>query len=289
MSEQTYLADSTQWGNYSYVTLEQVVIDYMASLDSDDYTYNVDRYKVVYQAKQGLRELCYDVLREIKAIELDLGSTLQVVLPPDYVDYVRLSWSDHKGNLYPLAENRNLSISKVYLQDNNYNILFDGSGNILESSTPKDPVGDTNERLNFYDFCVSDFSPNVNRAEVYGNGSYRIDKDAGVIRFSSDVESRSIVMEYISDGLYFDTNKGETETSIRVPKYAQQALLDRIYYYLIKNRRNVPYNEKVRARKEYYNSNRVAKRRINAANKEELVQAMKGSSVWIKESNDRSY
>ena len=56
----------------------------MMSRDSDDYTSNVPRYKVLYQAKRALRELYFDVARDIKAIELDLSPTLNVVLPPDF-------------------------------------------------------------------------------------------------------------------------------------------------------------------------------------------------------------
>jgi hypothetical protein len=38
----------------------------------------------------------------------------------------------------------------------------------------------------------------------------------------------------------------------------------------------------MRARKEYFNSRRVAKKRINTIRKEDLVQVMKGASKWIK-------
>ena len=92
MSEQAYLDDSTQWGDYSYITMEQIINDFMANRSPDDYTSTVARHRVLYQAMRGIRELYYDVMQEIKAIELDLSSALQVVLPEDYVNYVRISW-----------------------------------------------------------------------------------------------------------------------------------------------------------------------------------------------------
>lgn len=280
MSQLEYYDDGSRWGEYSYVTIEQVVNDYLASREDDDFTFNTPRFKVVQQAKKGLRELYYDVLQEIKAVELDLGSTLQVVLPHDYVQYVRISWVGDNGMIYPMAHNNNLRISEVYLQDNDSNILFDLNGNILK----------TNEILNSgsgdqigYRVCsAGSFSPNTNTSDIYGQGSFKIDKHNGVISFSSDVEDKSILLEYVSDGLYLNTVGGDTEDDIKIHKFAEQALSDRIYYYLIHRRRNVPMNEKIRAKKEYYNSRRIAKRRLNQANRQELIQAMKGSSVWIK-------
>ena len=283
MSEQAYLDDSSQWGDYSYVTMEQVINDYMANRSEDDYTGNTPRHRVVYQAMRGVRELYYDIMQEIKAIELDLSSSLQITLPEDYVNYVRISWVDERGVLYPMTENKTLSISRVYLQDNNFNILFDNDGNILETSETLDPNEDPNgENVNRYEFCFTGFNPNEDLSKKNPNGSYRIDKNDGVIRFSSDVFSKSIVLEYISDGLYFDTNKGETDSEIKVHKFAESALLDFIFYNLIKQNRHVPANEKARAKKEYYNSRRIAKRRLNQSNKFELLQAFKKSEKWIK-------
>lgn len=283
MSEQTYLDTSSQWGEYSYVTMEQVVIDYLANRDSDDYTFNAERHKIIYHAKQGIRKLYFDVLQEVRAIELDLGPNLQVVLPEDYVSYVRLSWKDENNVLYPITKNDSISIAKEYLQDHQYNILFDNNGDILEgNSNPltNDPYNDS--EYNKYTFCTTGFAPNVDMSERNDTGFYRIDKDNGVIKFSSDLYTKTVVLEYISDGLYYDPNKGETEAQIKVHKFAEQALIDYVYYSLIKQRRNVPANEKARARKEYHNSTRLAKRRLGAANRQELIKSFKKSNVWIK-------
>lgn len=276
-TEQEYLEDSSLWGDYKYVTLEQIINDYLASRDQDDYTFNTPRTKVIYQAKRGLRELYYDVLQEVKAIELDLGPNLQVVLPQDYVAHTRISWLDDNNELQILSENTELSISRRYLQDSDAEILFDVDGNILEADGVLN-ADSGNGIVTRYTFCRTGFTPNLNRAKYKPDGSYRIDKDAGVIRFDAPVEGKTLVIEYISDGLYSDT-----EDMIRVHKFAEQALSDYIYLKLIERRRNVPANEKHRARKEYFNSRRIAKRRINQASRNNLIKAMKGSSVWIKD------
>lgn len=289
MSEQTYLETSSQWGDYSYIKLEQLINDYLANRNDDDYTFNAERHQIIYHAKRGIRKLYYDVLQEVRAIELDLGPNLQVVMPEDFVDYVRISWIGEDNRLYPMTKKNTLNISKNYLQDHEYNILFDFGGNILEGQ--RDPLNSdpyTNydsDKQRYFEFCNIGFGPNIDHSITNQNGFYKIDKNNGVIKFSSDVFSRTILLEYISDGLYFDPNKGETEADIKVHKFAEQALLDFVHFQLIKNRRNIPANEKARARKEFFNSERLAKRRIGKANREELIKSFRKSDMWIKGTN----
>ena len=142
-------------------------------------------------------------------------------------------------------------------------------------------AGNTTDNQNTYEFSNQAFKPNKNMANSYGNGSYKIDKNRGVIFFDSTAFGREVVLEYISDGL-FTGCEGAPETDIKVHKFAEGAILDFIYYELIKRRKNVPYNEKMRSRKEFYNSKRRTKRRISTIRASELRQAFKGSSKWIK-------
>lgn len=280
MSDLDYYSDSSQWGNYQYITIEDIINNYLMSSDPDDYTSNVQRFKIVYQARRALREFYYDVLREIRAISLELSPSLQVTLPSDYVGYVRISWVDEFGELHPMAIDNKVDISKEYLQDHKYNVLFDSNGCILTGDTRKADIPDTTGFE--YQLCSSsNFTPNVDGSEIYKNGKYRIDKSSGVIEFSSDVKGKHIVLEYISDG-FFTSCDETSDSELRVHKFAEAAVINFIYYELIKKRRNVPYNEKRRAEKEYWNSRRLTKMRINAIRKDELLQVFKGSSKWIK-------
>lgn len=274
MSHQEYYEDQDSWGSYSYVTLKEVVNNYLMGRDDSDSTALTPRYKVLFQAKRGIRELNFDVSREIKAQELELSPTLTITLPHDYVSYVRISWVDDNGKLHPFAEDNKMSVANVYLQDNDFELLYDESGNILEGSKSLHTDESTSEDS---DICHRSFIPNVNMSENYPNGRFKVDVDEGVIRFGSSAEYKNIVLEYITDGLY-------DSTKIRVNKLAEEALYNFIYYQLIKNKspKSMALNEKMRARKEWYNSRRIAKRRINPIRKENLTQAMKGSSVWIK-------
>ena len=289
MADIDYYADSSQYGQYQYVTLEQVITDYMMSRVDTDPTKNARRYQVAYQAMRGLRELYYDVLQEIKGVEMELSPSLEIVLPPDYVNYVRISWVDSTGQLHPMAEDNTMSIAKEYLQDNNYGILFDQNGCALIGNAPRnpedpefDPDADLDSQYGYdYGYYFNQgYRPNKDMSKYFANGKYRVDNQRGIIQFGSDAESKNIVLEYISDGLY-DGCDGKEEHEIRVHKFAEAAILDFIYYSLIKNS-SLPANEKQRARKEYYNSRRIAKRRINTLRKAEVIQQFKIQSKNIK-------
>jgi hypothetical protein len=167
-----------------------------------------------------------------------------------------------------------MNVAKAYLQDHEFNILTDGQGCIMRDSGTMPKAEGTREDA--IQFTIAGFTPNLDLAQIHKNGSFRLDKENGTIHFTSDAEGKSIVLEYISDGLAKACDGGE----IKVHKFTEESLINFIYYSLIKQRRNVPYNEKKRARDEYFNSRRISKRRLNTLRKEELIQAFSGSTKW---------
>ena len=282
-NDNAYYGDFTRHGEYQSITIEEIVNNYLMARDEDDYTFNVPRYKVVYQAKRCLKELYFDILQSVRVIELDIPPHLTMILPPDYIDYVRISVV-RDGLLYPMAIDNRQNVAFAHLQDNQYEFLYDNNGFVLKGSGSREDLSKSvnrfNDRIDSDLYCAR-FTPNADLSRVYKNGKFNIDKNRGVIEFNSQVQGSSVVMEYISDGLY--TEDGQTdETHIKVHKFAEDAVLGYIYYELIKNRRNVPANEKERARREYYNSKRQAKRRLSDIKIEDLLQAFRLDSKWIK-------
>lgn len=285
-----YYSDITRAGEYQYISLEQVVFDYMMARVDDDLTAMVDRNKIIYHAKRGFRELYYDILKEIKIVKQDLNpNSLTITVPPDYVNWVRVSWVDEEGRLRPMAENRGaMKIGNDYLQDHEYEFLYDDEGCVLLGSDSNPELDNVDSQViseavssdyNRYIVCTPLFNPNMNTSELFPNGFFKIYN--GIFYFSSSVGGKEIVLEYISDGLFIGCEGGD-ESDIKIHKFAEGAIHDYIYYELIKNRHKVAQGEKQRARKEYYNSERKASRRMNAIRKEQLLQDFKGDSKWIK-------
>lgn len=277
-----YYDDESQWGNHQYITLKDAVNDFLFSQADDSYVSNVDVDMVVYHAKKAIQELYFDVVNEVISIELDLNPSFIIALPHDYVSYVQISWVDTNGRKHPLAiDNRN-NLAQAYLQDNNYDFLYDVDGDILQGSHSQDLVV-TSEEENYLDAgAVSSErgSPefNLDRSKVFKNGSYVIDKERGIIQFSSSVQGRTIVLDYISDGLF-----QRADSDIRIHKFAEEALMEYIYWMLIKRNKNVPRNEKEGARRDWFNARRIAKRRIKPIRYEEIRQVMKGQTKMIKD------
>jgi hypothetical protein len=125
------LPEDANWGSYQYVSLQDIVNNFMLMYNGNhSLVNNEERYKILFHAKRAIQELNYDAMKEIKILELSVCDNLRFVLPPDYVNWVRISlYKD--GILRPLTENIQTNWSSAYLQDNDCRILFDENNNIL--------------------------------------------------------------------------------------------------------------------------------------------------------------
>ena len=278
--------------NYSYITLDEVVNNMIASLDPDDWIRTVKRHRLLIHARRGVREINYDKARTPKLASLEVDSTLSLTLPEDYVDFIRVSYVDDNGMLVRLATNDALLVSgspeAEGLLDNEGNLLFDNTGDILldqdGGGAPTGIASNPESNVNISDFGsdeifyyrFSRFHPNLDARKIFPNGYFNIDLPHRTIQFSDNIESKTIVIEYISDGMF------EDEKSIRIHKFAEPVLREYIYYNLIKFRRSVPANEKDRARRELKRSIRVCKSRLAGMHWDDLRQWMKGANRWIK-------
>ena len=123
--------ENANWGSYQYVSLYDIVNNYMTMYEGNgELVNNQSRYKVLFHAKRAIQELNYDAFKEIKILQLTVCDDLRFVLPSDYVNWVRVSmWRN--GLLFPLTENIQTNWSSAYLQDNNCKILFDQDGYAL--------------------------------------------------------------------------------------------------------------------------------------------------------------
>lgn len=253
---QEYYEDELQHGSYVYVTLEEMVLNFIANYTGDGYLLvNPSRSKIIYQFKQGIKKFSMNALREVKKVELELGDTLDIILPPDYVNYARISYvNPDSGELMVLSRNEKMAMATAYLQDHDAEILFDDGGFILEGSTL---YSELNDKVNKRVFeggtgCVHpDFRLDTTQN---ANGYFNIDTRAGKIHFSSDNASRVIMLEYISDGLEYSN-----ESDIKVSKMAEEALYNFVNYELLRNIFGIPMYEKVAAKKSWESACRNAK------------------------------
>jgi hypothetical protein len=290
--------EDANWGSYQYVSLYDIVNNFMLMYAGNhSLVNNEERYKILFHAKRAVQELNYDAFKELKILELDVCDTLRYVLPLDYVNWVRISlYKD--GVLRPLTENIQTNWSDAYLQDNNCRILFDHDGNILKPSTSTidmQRIEGTkksiylNEQSPYNDregYCVDgDWYFDYGIGAQYGlntetanfNPTFKINKKAGVINFSSDMAGELCILEYVSDGM-----EGGDDSQISVNKLFEEYVYAYVQYAILNAKFGVQEYVVARARKRSSALLRNAKLRISNIHPGRLIQNIRGMDKWIK-------
>ena len=285
------------WGSYQYVSLENIVNNFMLMYQgNNEIINNINRYQVLFHAKRGIQELNYDAMKEIKILELTICDQLRFVLPQDYVNWVRISW-EKNGMLYPMTENIQTNWSGAYLQDHDCRILFDIDGNVLK---PHDSWFDI-QRLdgaqkNMYlgdgpyngqeGWCINGnwcfdyrignrFGLNTETANI--NPTFSINKKGGVINFNSQMAGEMVVLEYVSDGL-----ESGDDSSVSVNKLFEEFIYAYIKFSILNGRYGVQEYIVNRARKDKSSLLRNAKLRLSNIHPGRLLQNLRGQDKWIK-------
>lgn len=288
--------EGENWGSYQYVSLDDIVNNFMLMyVGNDKLINNVQRYNVLFHAKRGIQEINYDALKEIKVLEISICDDLKFILPNDYVNYVRISlYKD--GVLRPLTENIQTNYSNSYLQDNNCRILFDQDGNVLEGTSILDYDRVTNQQKTMYpgsglyagkegvnidqnwyfDYSIgANYGLNTETANV--NPTYRIDKASGVINFGSGMAGELCILEYISDGM-----QDGDDSKVSINKMAEEFIYAYIKYAILNAKVGVQEYVVNRAKKDKTALLRNAKIRLSNIHPGRLLMNMRGRDKWIK-------
>jgi hypothetical protein len=286
------------WGSYQYVSLEDIVNNFMLMYAGNhSLVNNEERFKILFHAKRAIQELNYDAFKEIKILELEVSDTLRFVLPSDYVNWVRVS-QYRDGLMYPLSENIQTNWSQAYLQDNNYNILFDQDGAALspEFSTldterifggaqsiylNQGSVMNGREGWNvdgnwYFQYGIgARFGLNTETANI--NPTFKINPKGGVINFSSGMSGELCVLEYVSDGM-----ENGDDSSVTVNKMFEDFIYAYIEYAVLGSKVGVQEYIVTRLKKKKTALLRNAKIRISNIHPGRLLQNLRGRDKWIK-------
>ena len=258
----------------NYIPLSQVINDFKVTADADDFTANAVALKNF--ALRGIREFGFDVVSRIKSLKLDIDSTNNTVLiPDDYVGMIKLGIVDSNGILRVFGENKNLNhsrkISSTSTSDSESGpmpIEANLVSNRADDKTSTIANLDTADDYDYYIFENYMYNDTIGRLYGMGGGmapgEYRINLDQNRIEVETSGDYSQVVMEYVAD------EARSTNPVIHV--YAEEALRSYIYYKLCERKASVPANEKARARSEYYNERRKARRRLSNFTKNEAMR-----------------
>ena len=290
------LPEDQNWGSYQYASLQDIVNNFeLMYVGNDKLINNVERYNILFHAKRGIQELNYDALKETKIVELTVCDNATVILPDNYVNWVRISlYKD--GILMPLEENINTNFADSYLQDNDCKVLFDEDGNILmgtsiidsdriDNTQKTEYLGDGRFSGQFgynvdgrwiFDYTVgSRFGLNTETANA--NPTFKIDNANGLIKFDSSMADEIVIIEYVSDGM-----NGGDDSSIKLNKLFEEYIYAYIKYAILNSKFNVQEYVVRRAQKDKSALLRNARIRLSNIHPGKILMNMRGAQKWLK-------
>ncbi len=285
-THQNYYSNEDKYGGYQFVTLANIISNFTVSYVGEGKIIpKASRTDIAYHAQRGLQELSYDTFKSTKSQEIEVPPSLTMVLPHDYVNYVKVTWADGGGTemtVYPTGKSSN---PLAIIQDSNYDYTFDGNEQLptASDSTTWDRFRDSTTAASDT-VSPEDASTSGDHAggrygsdpqHMQANGTFYIDPIKGKIYFSGDLSGRLVTLKYISDSL-------ATDDEMIVHKLAEEAMYKYIAYAILSTSANVPEYIVRRHQKDKFAAVRKAKLRLSNLKMEELAQVMRGKSKQIK-------
>jgi hypothetical protein len=276
-------ANGTSSETMNFVSLRQLIDDFIVTMDSDDYISNVSDTAIRNIALRGIREFGFDVSSRVRSIKRTIQSNNTVILPEDYVDLVKIGIVDNDGVVRVLGQNKNLNYSRKLTSaggtsDSEAGPLNISSSLIKDREDDKTSTTDDNGSDSDLDYFIFEnylYQGGIGRLYGLGGGhlagEYRINLDQNRIEIDTDSDTSELVLEYIAD------EARSTNPVIHV--YAEEALRSYMYYKLCERKSTVPANEKARARREYYNDRRLAKARLSNFSKHEALKTIRKNNI----------
>ncbi len=227
-----------------YVPLETVVKHYMSEANLTGAHY----MRLYHLGHRGLIDIGIDITQEVKTEKLPVEANKTVVLPEDYIQWVKVGVLNEQGEVATLRRNDNLT--KWGALDSNR--LNENTGPGLRPD------------LQFYGDVYQNYHTTGSLFNLFGvrsnmdyYGEFRVDDASGVILLDNDFRYSEVILEYVSNPTLAD--------DLVIPIQAQEALIAFIRWMDIQSlpsSRRVTTYEKQTRRREYYNQRRLTRARL---------------------------
>jgi hypothetical protein len=197
----------------------------------------------------AVRNLNFDVLRNVKSVRLTVNSYKAVTIPCDYVDFIRIG--DELGQYI-----------NYYGEKDTYNRLnkFDASGNKIPYDSVEEEFGIPYDWQGFwgttYLNSYGEFKGRAfNSVPTFPN-SFTVIRERNEIQLDTTYTGTTITMDYITDGL-------TTDSTTTIHPYASETIKAYIFWKLKEHGRQYNLSERGVAKDEYYNALRILRARMN--------------------------
>ena len=221
--------------------------------DTDSYVHGISRTLLISHAKRVLQELSYAGMRSLRIAIAEVYASGKVMLPDDYVEYVKVYYC--VGNyLMPAFWNEHINTAQwERLKDFEEEVICTATGRKIytESGDYLTVNVRSNDRVKDYGTV---------RHDCFLKG-YKYDDKNNCFVFDYIPDGVThVAIEYVADPLLSEPNPD----NLSVHKFFQKAIEAGVYLRLIETRRNVPMNEKIRAKKEWNIKYKDAVKELNA-------------------------
>ena len=126
----------SDYGNYQFTSLKDIINQFMVVYVGEGKAISkASRIDVAFHAQRAMQELSFDTFKSIKSQEITLPPNLTMILPQDYVNYVKLAFSDSSGIehiLYPTSKTSN-PFSILQEDDGAYDFTYRSSALVKNS------------------------------------------------------------------------------------------------------------------------------------------------------------
>ncbi len=208
---------------------------------------------------KAVREIGYDSPYTIKSVKLAVNQNNEISLPRDYVDYVRVGWS-------------NGQYIKKLIEKDSFNRLVnrDSSGNQIpypDVETDQGLIHDNN------DSHSNDKGEHVGRhfghKPSYKN-SFMVIPERGVIMLDPSLHLvKHIVIDYIS------TNMAFKDVPTAVPAYAAETIERYILWRVAEQSRTTPMNAKIMAKEEWIQAHKRYRSRNYKLSMDDILKSLR--------------
>ena len=225
-------SNSGNYGNYQFTTLENIINAFMyIYVGEGKIISKANRTDIQFHAMRAIQELSYDVLKSFKSQEIEVPNTLSMILPQDYVNYIKLVRVGTDGierRLYPANKTSDpFAITQV---DGVYQYTDTDGDEITDTLTEQTPSNTSDNfddatptNYHLYDINYSSDIDISVEGRRYGldpqhaqiNGSFFIDNLRGLIKFGSTLAGETVT-------LFAETRKAKIRLSnIKIEEFTQ--------------------------------------------------------------------
>lgn len=282
-TQQSYY-EGGDFGGYQFVPVSDIITNFILMFTGEGKVIpKASRSEIQMHARRCVQEFSYDIFKTTKSQEIELPPTLTMVLPQDYVNWVKINTVDSNGIERPLQPVRITSNPTSILQDNNYAYTYDGNGALLEANNSVTWERNKEESEDVNTANYADVYDESIRGERFGldpehasiNGGFYIDEKMGIIHFTGALNGAIVTLHYLSDGM-------GTDEEMVVHKFAEDAIYKYILYTIISISMNSQEYLVRRYKQSYVAAKRVAKLRLSNLKASAMTQILRGKSKQIK-------